>query len=127
MYVWGDSWTQAKIHAECYDYLLETALKARELGVDISVKPQQSTYKVSKTAGKRQASGEAVGADSGKKERREREFSHVLLDIEGTTTPISFVKVWNWCIDLVVDMVRVRVSGSRAGSGSTLRILLLYP
>jgi methylthioribulose 1-phosphate dehydratase/enolase-phosphatase E1 len=91
MYVWGDSWEQAKIHAECYDYLLETALKARELGVDVSAKPQFSTYQ-GKAAGKREASGEAVGADSGKREKRDREFSHVLLDIEGTTTPISFVK-----------------------------------
>ena len=44
LYVWGNSWQQAKIHAESYDYLFETALKARELGIDFSVKPAISSY-----------------------------------------------------------------------------------
>lgn len=44
LYVWGDSWKQAKIHAESYDYLFETALKARELGIDFSAKPAISSY-----------------------------------------------------------------------------------
>jgi methylthioribulose-1-phosphate dehydratase len=44
LYVWGDSWKDAKIHAECYDYLFETALKARQMGVDVTVKPKFSTY-----------------------------------------------------------------------------------
>ena len=48
LYVWGDSWKQAKIHAEGYDYLFETALKARELGVDFTAKPTSSTYNVTK-------------------------------------------------------------------------------
>lgn len=46
LYVWGNSWKEAKIHAECYDYLFETALKARQLGVDVTMKPQFSTYNV---------------------------------------------------------------------------------
>lgn len=44
LYVWGNSWKQAKIHAESYDYLFETALKARELGIDFSAKPAISSY-----------------------------------------------------------------------------------
>jgi len=39
VYVWGDSWVQAKTQAECYDYLFEAAVKMRQLGVDPSVAP----------------------------------------------------------------------------------------
>jgi methylthioribulose 1-phosphate dehydratase/enolase-phosphatase E1 len=45
LYVWGDSWQQAKIFAESYDYLFEPAIKARQLGIDVTLKPQFSTYK----------------------------------------------------------------------------------
>ena len=46
MYVWGNSWQEAKIHAESYDYLFETALKLRQLGIDYTAKPIASTYNV---------------------------------------------------------------------------------
>lgn len=26
VYIWGDTWEKAKIHAECYHYLFETAV-----------------------------------------------------------------------------------------------------
>ncbi len=40
VYVWGDSWQQAKTHAECYDYLFEAAVKMRQLGIDPGKTPQ---------------------------------------------------------------------------------------
>ncbi len=32
--VWGRDWIQAKIHAECYDYLFAAAVRMRQLGLD---------------------------------------------------------------------------------------------
>jgi methylthioribulose 1-phosphate dehydratase/enolase-phosphatase E1 len=96
LYVWGDSWQEAKIHAECYDYLFETALKARELGVDVTEKPQFSTYNVpvgQSTNGKRKIGDVDSAQESiGKATRTTPSFAHLLLDIEGTTTPLAFVK-----------------------------------
>ena len=39
LYVWGDSWQQAKTQCECFDYLFETAVRAKALGVDVSQPP----------------------------------------------------------------------------------------
>ena len=37
VYVWGDSWQQAKTQAECLDYLFAAASEMRRLGLDPSV------------------------------------------------------------------------------------------
>ncbi|XP_003736980.1 probable methylthioribulose-1-phosphate dehydratase [Galendromus occidentalis] len=34
LYVWGDTWQKAKTHAECLDYLFETACKMKAAGFD---------------------------------------------------------------------------------------------
>lgn len=39
VYVWGRTWIEAKTQSECYDYLFESALRMRQLGVDASVPP----------------------------------------------------------------------------------------
>ncbi|MGE0791058.1 MAG: methylthioribulose 1-phosphate dehydratase [Sandaracinaceae bacterium] len=39
VYVWGEDWASAKVHAECYDYLFETAVKMRQLGLDPTARP----------------------------------------------------------------------------------------
>ena len=39
VYVWGRTWIEAKTQSECYDYLFESALRMRHLGVDASVPP----------------------------------------------------------------------------------------
>ena len=36
VYVWGNTWIQAKTQAECYDYLFESAIKMKSLGIDVS-------------------------------------------------------------------------------------------
>jgi len=41
VYVWGNTWIQAKTQAECYDILFESAIKLRSLGIDAS-KPSAS-------------------------------------------------------------------------------------
>jgi methylthioribulose 1-phosphate dehydratase/enolase-phosphatase E1 len=64
MYVWGKTWEQAKRHGECLHYLFEAFVNAHKLGVSNLITKR--------------------GLNS--------EVSHVLLDIEGTTTPLAFVK-----------------------------------
>lgn len=39
VYVWGDTWQKAKVHAECYDYLFEAAVRMRQLGIDPASAP----------------------------------------------------------------------------------------
>ena len=70
MYVWGNSWEQAKRHGECLHYLFDIAIRMKQLGMDFNSAPKVSVLN----------------------EKLEKKFKYVLLDIEGTTTPITFVK-----------------------------------
>jgi methylthioribulose-1-phosphate dehydratase len=36
VYVWGRNWKQAKTQAECYDYLFETAIRMKQLGIALA-------------------------------------------------------------------------------------------
>jgi methylthioribulose 1-phosphate dehydratase/enolase-phosphatase E1 len=67
MYVWGNSWEQAKRHGECLHYLFDIAIRMKQLGMDFNSPPRPLPSAAPK-------------------------FKYVLLDIEGTTTPITFVK-----------------------------------
>ncbi|CEG39971.1 -diketo-5-methylthio-1-phosphopentane phosphatase [Plasmopara halstedii] len=87
LFVWGASWEAAKRHAECLHYLFEIAIEMRKLGLDftnISVPPPFSNRQsILKLAGAgRTNDGELSMA---------LKYKVVLLDIEGTTTPITFV------------------------------------
>ena len=39
VYVWGDTWVDAKRHVECYDYLFQAANEMRKLGIDPAAIP----------------------------------------------------------------------------------------
>ena len=69
MYVWGNSWEQAKRHGECLHYLFDIAIRMKQLGMDFNSPPRPLPLPSASKA-----------------------YKHVLLDIEGTTTPITFVK-----------------------------------
>lgn len=91
IYVWGDSWISAKTQAECYHYLFDAALKLYQMGFDWSTPshgPIRSIKGVSMADGSR-----AVSTKAGTSELNPLEPSRrcIVLDIEGTTTPISFV------------------------------------
>ena len=108
VYVWGDSWTDAKIHAECYDYLFETALKAKSMGIDVTAKPKFGSYNVKSQvpiASKRKRENpievgrEEAAFSMNRSHKIEDDIQNTpkrakvfLFDIEGTTTPITFVK-----------------------------------
>ncbi|XP_024017934.1 probable bifunctional methylthioribulose-1-phosphate dehydratase/enolase-phosphatase E1 isoform X2 [Morus notabilis] len=90
IYVWGDSWISAKTQAECYHYLFDAAIKLNQLGLDWSTPnhgPIQNLKGDFRSCVNRNISVKA--GTEGSNTEFERRF--VVLDIEGTTTPISFV------------------------------------
>ena len=89
MYVWGKTWEEAKRHGECLHYLFEVAISMKKLGMDFQSAPAPLR------------SLDLCEENSSKKRSRESSTATVnllggikcvLLDIEGTTTPITFVK-----------------------------------
>jgi methylthioribulose-1-phosphate dehydratase len=118
VYVWGDSWEQAKAQCESFDYLFESAVKMKGLGLDCGIVPLSGTYHVNKTTGEEDKEEEmpptkklkiapAFNASSATNNDVDmmwmgtgmtsiplvpRDAKILLLDIEGTTTSISFVK-----------------------------------
>jgi methylthioribulose 1-phosphate dehydratase/enolase-phosphatase E1 len=117
LYLWGDSWQQAKTQCESFEFLFETAIKMRSIGKDASMPPPAK-------AGKRKSDGiEESHVEKRRKmngvtavqpafngvmavdndmdltlEKRNmvplvpKDCKIILLDIEGCTTAISFVK-----------------------------------
>jgi len=105
IYVWGEDWKAAKRHAECYHYLFSAYLKMKAAGYDPTAPLAGSA-----AAAVEAATGKAPGASGGVKRARSPEAqqggtkraavgaaagssdpSVVLLDIEGTLAPITFV------------------------------------
>ncbi|CAN6558151.1 unnamed protein product [Malus baccata var. baccata] len=93
IYIWGDSWINAKTQAECYHYLFEAAIKLHQLGLDPTTPNhgpiRQNVKGVSGSGICRNISVNAGTAASDNKFEPSRRC--IVLDIEGTTTPISFV------------------------------------
>lgn len=117
VYVWGDSWEQAKTQCESFDYLFQTAIQMKQMGIDPGVVPASGTYrslegedgspphKRSKVANGGSASStytegwnahsaSANDADVARKTLPllPRDAKILLLDVEGCTTSIAFVK-----------------------------------
>ncbi len=101
IYVWGEDWKAAKRHAECYHYLFSAYLKMKAAGFDPTAPlagsaaaavlaatgkapsgggTKRARSPATNTAEKRAATGAGAAAPS-----------VVLLDIEGTLAPITFV------------------------------------
>ncbi|PKA57817.1 putative bifunctional methylthioribulose-1-phosphate dehydratase/enolase-phosphatase E1 1 [Apostasia shenzhenica] len=90
IYVWGDSWISAKTQAECYHYLFEAAIRLHQLGIDWTT-PGHSYLNSESYRGvvKRKLDVHLkAGLGSPASEPSKK---CIVLDIEGTTTPISFV------------------------------------
>jgi methylthioribulose 1-phosphate dehydratase/enolase-phosphatase E1 len=79
MYVWGKNWEGAKRHAECLHYLFDALLEANKLGLAHLIASTSTVHN---------------GVVNNNRARKESTFpyTHVLVDIEGTVSPISFVK-----------------------------------
>ncbi|XP_050371194.1 probable bifunctional methylthioribulose-1-phosphate dehydratase/enolase-phosphatase E1 1 [Argentina anserina] len=87
VYIWGDSWINAKTQAECYHYLFDAAIKLNQLGLDWST-PLHGPIHSGRIKG-RFVSVKAGTVDPDNKSKPAPRC--IVLDIEGTTTPISFV------------------------------------
>ena len=106
LYAWGDSWEQAKTQCESFDYLFDTAIRMRQMGLDPGRIPNQGTYRVedeSEPIAKRRKIDEAGfngkakacnqdDVDGNKIPLLPKNGKILLLDIEGCTTSIAFVK-----------------------------------
>ncbi|XP_059662661.1 probable bifunctional methylthioribulose-1-phosphate dehydratase/enolase-phosphatase E1 1 [Cornus florida] len=92
IYIWGDSWISAKTQAECYHYLFDAAIKLHQLGVDWST-PNHGPILSFKgvLGGDRNINMSAKAGTLISNDKIESPRRCIVLDIEGTTTPISFV------------------------------------
>jgi methylthioribulose 1-phosphate dehydratase/enolase-phosphatase E1 len=104
VYVWGGSWEEAKRHGECLHYLFEISLRLCHLSKSMEPAPAP----VRPGAGADRSAGHTLlDAAVGSASKRARisdvgndksevskasSYKAILLDIEGTTTPITFVK-----------------------------------
>ncbi|XP_030549749.1 probable bifunctional methylthioribulose-1-phosphate dehydratase/enolase-phosphatase E1 isoform X1 [Rhodamnia argentea] len=86
IYSWGDSWISAKTQAECYHYLFDAAIKLHQMGLDWS-SPSHGPLQYGKGT---LADGGKAGIIGSSLQIKPLPRC-ILLDIEGTTTPISFV------------------------------------
>jgi len=102
MYVWGDTWEAAKRHGECLHYLFELAIQMKKLGMDFNSPPlpicDASISSLSSTAVlEKRSLTNGVDGDGHSSAKRvkmgdKKSYKYVVFDIEGTTTPITFVK-----------------------------------
>jgi methylthioribulose 1-phosphate dehydratase/enolase-phosphatase E1 len=104
LYVWGDSWEQAKTQCEAFDYLFQSAIEMKKLGIDPGLVPLHGTYRIDDEGGEPDAKRAKTGFHGLEKVDNARDLAsntvpilprdakHLLLDIEGCTTSISFVK-----------------------------------
>ncbi|KAG4112256.1 hypothetical protein ERO13_D13G152056v2 [Gossypium hirsutum] len=93
IYVWGDSWISAKTQAECYHYLFDAAIKLHHLGLDWST-PDHGPIQNVKGFSSINSMIKRVATKAGTVDSNFKLQPYprcVVLDIEGTTTPISFV------------------------------------
>ncbi|KDD74997.1 class II aldolase and adducin, partial [Helicosporidium sp. ATCC 50920] len=83
VYVWGRDWVHAKTQAECYEYLFDMAVRQRVLGLS----PGGTSSKRKRT----EADGAAVTGQANGTRASVPASRAIVLDIEGTVAPISFV------------------------------------
>ncbi|GLU23354.1 hypothetical protein SLE2022_393700 [Rubroshorea leprosula] len=91
IYVWGDSWINAKTQAECYHYLFDAAIKLHQLGLDWSTPEHGPIQKVNGILGNGKINVNVKAGTTSSYYEVEQLPRCIVLDIEGTTTPISFV------------------------------------
>lgn len=99
MYVWGDTWEAAKRHSECLHYLFDIAVNMHRLGLGLLTPPPPVGETTTILADTCQRGFMECAARMDSPSKRMKTCSNTLsgvtqivLDIEGTTTPITFVK-----------------------------------
>lgn len=92
IYVWGNSWEEAKRHAECLHYLFELSLKICHLSRVPQSIHEPSTQSIDTMMDKKRMRLSNDQNNVTHLISNPVPYKYVLLDIEGTTTPITFVK-----------------------------------
>uniref|UniRef100_A0A0C9S9A4 Probable bifunctional methylthioribulose-1-phosphate dehydratase/enolase-phosphatase E1 n=1 Tax=Wollemia nobilis TaxID=56998 RepID=A0A0C9S9A4_9CONI len=92
IYIWGDSWISAKTQAECYHYLFDAAFKLSQIGLDPST-PNHGpiSQRAHSLLARETQLNDTVPRALKENGDLEPSYRCIVLDIEGTTTPISFV------------------------------------
>lgn len=118
IYVWGRDWRHAKAQCECLDYVMQLAVEMRKLGMDPNdhhaARPLAVEHSVYSRGCCESGADHATTVGGGKKRKTLNAGNHdaslasssssssssssapieaIVTDIEGTTTPIDFVKV----------------------------------
>lgn len=88
LFVWGDTWEAAKRHAECLHYLFQVAIEMHRLQLDYTL--PLSANGSAAVANPRKRARLDDGAKAASSSIAEQ-HKYIILDIEGTTTPITFV------------------------------------
>lgn len=100
VYVWGDNWIHAKTQFECYDYLFEAAVRMHALGIDAKAAPAPAPLPINGVAPANGVEVYANGSNGAAVKSAKGRLgsagtggvpSCIVLDIEGTVAPISFV------------------------------------
>lgn len=98
VYIWGHDWIAAKTQAESYEYLFEAAVRMHAMGMDASVPPPAPSVIIGGGTATN-GGGEVRAAKKPKKlssngtiTSTERVPKAIVLDIEGTISPLAFVK-----------------------------------
>lgn len=104
LYCWGDSWEQAKTQCESFDYLFQSAIEMKKLGIDPGLKPKTGTYRIANSTPdetlpvkRRRIEGfNGMEVTNNKADLKSktmpllpRDAKILLLDIEGCTTSIA--------------------------------------
>eukprot|EP00640_Fibrocapsa_japonica_P000906 CAMPEP_0113937018 /NCGR_PEP_ID=MMETSP1339-20121228/3728_1 /TAXON_ID=94617 /ORGANISM="Fibrocapsa japonica" /LENGTH=668 /DNA_ID=CAMNT_0000939625 /DNA_START=91 /DNA_END=2097 /DNA_ORIENTATION=+ /assembly_acc=CAM_ASM_000762 len=95
IYVWGPTWMKAKTQAECLHYLFDVAVRMDKLDMNPGLAPpawdqNESPVKPPPQKRPRPCTDDAPPSDP--EDPCTAPVKVILLDIEGTTTPISFVR-----------------------------------
>uniref|UniRef100_A0A6N2ND36 Probable bifunctional methylthioribulose-1-phosphate dehydratase/enolase-phosphatase E1 n=1 Tax=Salix viminalis TaxID=40686 RepID=A0A6N2ND36_SALVM len=92
IYIWGDTWISAKTQAECYHYLFDAAIKLHQMGLDWSTPNHGPIQNVKGVLGCNGNMKMVVKAGMSNSNNGIKLLPRcIVLDIEGTTTPITFV------------------------------------
>jgi len=129
LYAWGDSWEQAKTQCESFDYLFKSAIQMRSMGIDPGRIPSQGTYRVENGGSSSEpAAKKAKTSENGFRGKAAttndadlttntipllpKDKKIVLLDIEGCTTSIAFVKevLFPYVLEHLVDFVNNKMN-----------------
>jgi methylthioribulose 1-phosphate dehydratase / enolase-phosphatase E1 len=100
LYCWGDTWEQAKTQCESFDYLFDCVIRMKLLGIDYTLPPKSGTYRPEEPKSGSDGFHGHTAVDNISDclscpvplLPRDRQYQVLLLDIEGCTTSISFVK-----------------------------------